>query len=192
MLFFRKFLMYISAVFLFVFCVFSVLLTANIDTNKWVRDLLDNVFALVFKDLTVRIIVLTIATILLIFCLGVVFSAIKFGRRDKTYKVESPYGEVRVSIGAIEDYLNMVKAEVRGVKDMRPKVFLRKGKIKMYVRITLWADSDIGDIVVNVQNAIRSYLTNIMAEEKIGDIRVFVGKIMFREKTESRTGKIRY
>ena len=182
MIFLRKFVMYVSALFLFILSVFSVLLVINKDSNKWIRDILDDVFAVIFKDLTIRIIVLTIATLFLMLCLSVIFSAIKFGRRDRTFGIDSPYGEVKVSIGAIEDYLNVVKSDVKGVKDIRPKVFLRKGKLKIYTRVSLWSDSDISDMVLNVQNAIKSYLEEILGAEKVGDIRVFVSKIVYKEK----------
>ncbi|MEI6846121.1 MAG: alkaline shock response membrane anchor protein AmaP, partial [Candidatus Firestonebacteria bacterium] len=141
------------------------------------------VFLFVYQELTVRIITQTISILLLLLCLGVFFAALKLRRRDKTYKLESPYGEIKVSVGAIEDYIKMIKTEIAGVKDLSPKVFLRKGKVKIYVRMSLYADSEIGDVVVSVQSAIKSYLSNILLEEKIGAIRVFVSNIIYRDKT---------
>jgi len=46
----------------------------------------------------------------------------------------------------------MIRSEIKGVKEIRPKIFLRRGKIKIYVRTTLWSDSLVADMVLNVQN----------------------------------------
>jgi hypothetical protein len=137
MFFIRRLVTYASAVFLFLLSIFSVVLCFNEKTNKFARDLIEDLFMAGYKDMTARIIVLTVATLFLLFSIGVIFSLLKFGRRDKTLKLESPFGEVKVSVGAIEDYINMIRSEIKGVKEIRPKIFLRRGKIKIYVRTTL-------------------------------------------------------
>ncbi|MEI7904193.1 MAG: alkaline shock response membrane anchor protein AmaP [Candidatus Firestonebacteria bacterium] len=186
----RRLLLYVSALFLFVLCGFTVLLGFNEVTNKWARELLDTAFIHVYLDLPVRIIALTVATIFLLLALGTSFSALASRRREKTYKFDSPYGDVKVSLGALEDYLNVMKNDVRGVKDIRPRVFLRKGRIKVYLRATLWSDHAIPDTVLDIQNGAKSYLEDILGPDRVGDIRVFIGKIVQKKQPDKRPSRL--
>jgi hypothetical protein len=188
----RRVLLYSAAVFLLVLSVFTVMLGYSEITNKFARELLNDAFLHIYKDLDVRIIALTVATLFLLLSLAAIFSAIKFRRRESTFKFESPYGEVKVSVGAIEDYLNVLKNEIKGVKDIRPKVFLRKGKLKVYLRVALWSDHTIGDNVLDIQNGAKSYLEDILGPDKVGDIRVFVGTIMQRKQPDKKPARMDY
>ena len=186
----KRILLYSASIFLLILSGFTVLLGYTEASNKWVRGLLDVAFSDVYLYLPIRIIALTIATIFLLFSLGVIFSALTSGRREKMYKFDSPYGDVKVSVGAIEDYLNVMKNDVRGVKDIRPRVFLRKGRIKVYLRVTLWSDHAIPDTVLDIQNGAKSYLEDILGPDKVGDIRVFVGKIVQKKQPDRKPSRM--
>ncbi len=182
----KRFLQYISAGFLFVLSVFCVLLGFNENVNKTVRYFLDQVFTHIYTDLDVRIIVLTVATIFLLLSLGAIVSAIKFGRREQTLGIDSPYGRVGVSAGAVEDYLAMLKNDIKGVRNIFPKVFLRKGKVKVYMKVSLWSENPIGDSVINIQNGAKEYLEEILGVDRVGEIRVFVGKIIQKRSSDKK------
>jgi len=88
MFFIRRLVTYVSAVFLFLLSIFSVILCFNEKSNKMARDLIEDLFMAGYKDMTARIIVLTVATLFLLFSIGVIFSLLKFGRRDKTLNLK--------------------------------------------------------------------------------------------------------
>jgi hypothetical protein len=152
----------------------------DLETNTKIRAVLDTIFKAVHDDITVRILALTFSALMIFIISSITFFAVKFGRRDRTFKIESPYGEVKISIGAIEDYINNIKSELAGVKEIKPRVYLRKGKLKIYIRVSLYSDNDIGDLSVLIQNGIKVYLSNIIGEEMIGSIKLFVNKIIYR------------
>ena len=109
----RKLLMYISAIILLIFSIEGALAGFNETSNQWIKIFVNDVLTVIYTDLTLRIITLTLSIILLLFCVAFIVSSIKFRRRERTVILKSPYGEVKVSLGAIEDFIKMLKGKLK-------------------------------------------------------------------------------
>ncbi|MEK6645804.1 MAG: alkaline shock response membrane anchor protein AmaP [Candidatus Firestonebacteria bacterium] len=182
----RKLLMYISAIILLIFSIEGALAGFNETSNQWIKIFVNDVLTVIYTDLTLRIITLTLSIILLLFCVAFIVSSIKFRRRERTVILKSPYGEVKVSLGAIEDFIKMLKGKIKGVKEIRPKVYVRKAGLKIYVKVSLWSDSNVHEMTQDIQDAIKRHIQNTLGIEKVGDIRVFIEKILYRENKDSK------
>lgn len=184
MQFLRKLLISISGIILLVTSIIGLLLGFDIETNEWIRNIVSSNAEKIYTDITTRTIVLVVSAVFLLLCITVLFSVVKFRRREKTIRLKSPYGEVRVSLGAIEDFIKMIKDQIKGVKEIRTKVFVRSVGLKIYVKVSLWSDSNIHEMAQDLQNTIRRYIQDTLGIQEVAEIRVFVGKILFREKKE--------
>jgi len=182
----RKLLMYISAIVLLIFAIEGVLAGFNETSNQWIKTFVNDSLTLIYNDLTLRIVTLTLSILLLLLCIAFIVSAIKFRRRERTVILKSPYGEVKVSLGAIEDFIKMLKGKIKGVKEIRPKVYVRKAGLKIYVKVSLWSDSNVHEMTQDIQDAIKRHIQNTLGIEKVGDIRVFIEKILYRENKDSK------
>lgn len=178
--------MYISAIILLIFSIEGALAGFNETSNQWIKIFVNDVLTVIYTDLTLRIITLTLSIILLLFCVAFIVSSIKFRRRERTVILKSPYGEVKVSLGAIEDFIKMLKGKIKGVKEIRPKVYVRKAGLKIYVKVSLWSDSNVHEMTQDIQDAIKRHIQNTLGIEKVGDIRVFIEKILYRENKDSK------
>lgn len=184
MYFLRKLLIAISGIILLVASTLGLFLCFDIETNEWIRNVINSYTQKMYVDITLRTTTLVVSAVFLLLCITVLFSVVKFRRREKTVKLKSPYGEVRVSLGAIEDFIKMIKDQIRGVKEIRPKVFVRPTGLKIYAKVSLWSDRNVHEMTQDLQDTIRRYIQDTLGIQEIGEIRVFVSKILFREAKE--------
>lgn len=179
--FLRRMIVFISGIFLLIFSAIGILISFNKESNMWLKNLYDGFNIQILEDFNLKMSVLTISAILLILCISVIFSLLRFNRREKTVSLDSPYGEVKVSLGAIEDFIKNIKDQIKGIKEIRPKVFVRPAGIKIYVKVGLWNDQNITDMAQEIQSTIKYYVHDTLGIKEIAEIKVLVEKILYRE-----------
>ncbi len=134
MMWIRRLTESVSMIIVLVFSFEGFFISFSSQSNVWIRNQVDVLTLRLFEDPTLRALTLVVSILCLIMFLSAVVSLAKFGRREKTVSLKSPYGEVAVSLGAIEDFIKVIKDRVSGVKELRPKVFARADGLKIYVR----------------------------------------------------------
>ena len=177
----RRGLVIISGLFLLIFTIVGILASFDKYTNSLVVILFQHLNTAILTDFGLKIIILIISIVLFLFCISVIFSILRFNRREKTVSLKSPYGEVKVSLGAIEDFIKNIKDQIKGIKEIRAKVFARPNGIKIYSKVTLWSDQNISEMAKEIQSTIRYYLHDTLGIEDIAEIKVLVEKILLRD-----------
>ncbi len=180
MILLRKVLVVLSGLVVLLFAVELLLISLTEPTNVWMLQQSQDITQALYRDPTLRMISLGSSGIFLLTCLSVFFSMISFGRREKTISLPTPYGEVTIALGAIEDFIKVAKDHVQGVHELRPKVFVRGNGLKIYIRASVYSDQSIAGVAQDIQETIRRYVQETLGIEQPVEIRVFVGKIRYR------------
>lgn len=104
---------------------------------------------------------------------------------DQTLVHESDLGEVRISIGAVENLVRKVARQVKGVRDVRGWVSLAGGRINVRLRTVISPDVSVPEVSTSIQNTVRDCLQSVVGVEA-GEVRVFVENIS----NEARRGRV--
>jgi len=112
-------------------------------------------------------------------------------QRRKTIAFENPYGQVTLSLTAIEDYIKKLTHKMSEVKEIRSSVFAGKSGIEVIVKTVLYSDGNIPEVTERMQNAIRLRMEEMLGIEEPVLIKVHVAKILHREKETEPKGAIK-
>jgi len=114
--------------------------------------------------------------------LGLIFLKMRLsaGTKDKYISFDNPEGEVTLSIKAIEDFVRRVGHEFGQVVDMSSKIVPAHGGLKVKVKVSLLAGSNVPQLTENIQHEIKSRVQNILGIENVLGIEVNVNKIIPR------------
>lgn len=114
------------------------------------------------------------------------FGNLEKRRTERTVVLESPLGEIMVSLGAIEDFSRVVKNQVKGVKDIKGKVISTRKGMKVTARVTLYSDRSVSEVTQEVQEAIVKYIQYTLGIEAPIKPTVIVSKIVFKSKEDEK------
>jgi len=99
----------------------------------------------------------------------------------KTIIFENPYGEVSLSLSAVEDHVRKLTNKMSEIKEIKSNITAGKAGIEVTARVALYSDVNIPEATEKIQNAIRSRLQEILGIEETVAIKVHVTKIVQRE-----------
>jgi len=105
-------------------------------------------------------------------------------RYGSTISFRNPEGEVRVSLGAIEEFLKRLEGGFERVREMKPKLSMTKKGLEINARLTLEPNTNIPDVAARVQGTIRDYTEGVLGIKNIASIKVFVTKIAHEHEME--------
>ncbi len=140
-----------------------------------------------YGDLRIKVIIFFVG--ILLFLLWIWFLQGLFIRREREKNIafQTEKGEVVISLGAVEDFLKKVCAEISEIRDLRPIIRAkRKGKIYVELRLVLNPIEELPDFTSNLQNLVKEKLQTLLGTEDIR-VRIFVSKILSLKK--KREGK---
>ncbi len=103
-------------------------------------------------------------------------------QREKTIAFNNPYGQVTVSLSAIEDFIKRLSASIPEIRDLRSNVIAGKKGIEIHTRVSLWADAKIPETTENIQAIVRNRIQEMLGIEEPIVVRMHVGKIVEKEK----------
>ncbi len=103
-------------------------------------------------------------------------------KRHKTIAFENPYGQVTLSLSAIEDYIRKLTNSMTEIKEIRSNITAGKSGIEIVARAVLYSDINIPDVTEKIQNVIRLRLQEMLGIEEKVTIKIHVTKIVQREK----------
>lgn len=120
---------------------------------------------------------------------GLIFLKMRISARtgDKCISFDNPEGEVTISIKAIEDFVKRVGQEFSQIVDMSSQIVPVHGGLKVKVKVSLLAGSNVPQITENIQHVIKSRVQNILGIESILGIEVNVSKIIPGTGSEEET-----
>ena len=111
-------------------------------------------------------------------------------RKHKTIAFDNPYGQVTVSLTAIEDYIKKLTHKMAEIKEIRSNISAGKSGIEVITKVALYSDVNIPEVTEKIQNAIRSRLQEMLGIEETVIIKVHVAKIVQGEKGVEKEGVI--
>jgi len=179
-----------TLLFLFVGVMFIAISTTQ-TANQWSLNAAQNFINSLAKTDTAKIIAIRLVVLLLgIFLIAValftMFGNLEKRRTERTVVLESPLGEIMVSLGAIEDFSRVVKNQVKGVKDIKGKVISTRKGMKVTARVTLYSDRSVSEVTQEVQEAIVKYIQYTLGIEAPIKPTVIVSKIVFKSKEDEK------
>lgn len=108
-------------------------------------------------------------------------------KKHKTVAFDNPYGQVTLSLSAIEDYVKKLTHTMTELNEFKANITAStKSGIEVTARAELYSDVNIPEVTEKVQNAIRLRLQEIMGVEEKVTIKIHVTKIVQREKGVSQ------
>lgn len=112
-----------------------------------------------------------------------------FARRrfpSQTLTQDTELGEVRVSLGAVENLVKKVAHQVRGVRDVRAWVGKNPGGgIDVELTAVVSPDSNIPSLSDQIQTSVRDYVHNVVGVS-VGQVKVLIENIS----NEARRGRV--
>ncbi len=168
-----------------------VAMSSTQGANTWSLTTAQNLINSLSKSDTANIIAIRLAVLSTgIFLLAVAFFTIwgniEKRRTERTVVLQSPNGEIMVSLSAIEDFSRVVKNQVKGVKDIKGKVISTRKGLKVTAHVTLFSDRSVADVTQEVQEAIIQYIQFTLGIETEIKPTVVVSKVVFKSKEEEK------
>ncbi len=124
------------------------------------------------QDPTGRLVTGMIGLLFLVASLRLLYSA--FGqRRAGQIILDTEMGEVKISLKAVENLVNKVGKQVKGIRDVKATV----GGNEKQVKVTLYAwvqpESNVPEVTAELQDTIKRQVRNVIGVE-VSQIRIYV------------------
>lgn len=100
-------------------------------------------------------------------------------RRDRPWQTlihETDIGEVRVSLGAVENLISKVTRGLKGVRDVRTAVFPTTGGIGVRLRTVVSPEVNVPETARHIQQTVTDYTKNVVGVE-VTEVKVLVNNI---------------
>jgi uncharacterized alkaline shock family protein YloU len=101
---------------------------------------------------------------------------------ERNIAFRTDYGEVLVSLSAIEEYIRRFLREDPEIKELRVKVSARKKNLLVLLRAVILSESNIPGVTENIQSQLRARLQEMLGMEEPITVRLYVSKIGEEEK----------
>jgi len=129
-----------------------------------------------------RSVSLITGVVLLLLMIYYVIGNVQASRRERTVVLQTPMGEVLVSLPAIEDFARVLKGKIEGLRDIKGRVIYTRRGLKVSARVTVLAEYSIADVTQKTQDAIRNYIQHTLGIEQEINPTVMVTKVVNRER----------
>jgi hypothetical protein len=171
-------------IFLFSFSgVFAVSISLNQDANKWWLNAVQTLANYLNQSMPARISLLSFGIFLIAIALLTIIGNIESKKNERTVVLQSPHGDILVSLSAIEDFSRIVKNEISGVKDIKGRVLSKRKGLYVTAKVTLYSDKS-AETTQQIQEAIIRYIQYTLGIEAPVKPTVIVSKIAYRSPAE--------
>ena len=127
--------------------------------------------------------------VMFLFGIIVIILNISARRPEKSFSVENPEGEIRITFGAIEDMLKKSTSHIEGIEDIRPIVIEGKRGLEILCRVSATEDVSIPQITMRIQDVIKSQVRDVLGIEEMGAVRIHIYRIAPRARTKATSKK---
>lgn len=183
---FNRILIGINILFFLIAGIFGTSISINQEANKWWVSIVQNFAEYLNQSTIARISVLIISIILILIAILTIIGNIENRRAERTVVLQSPYGEIMVSLSAIEDFSRIVKNEIKGVKEIKGKVLSKRKGLDVTAKVTLYSDRAVADVTQEIQQAIIRYIQYTLGIDAEIKPKVVVKKVVYRSGEEEK------
>jgi len=107
-------------------------------------------------------------------------------RRQRTIAFENPYGEVTLSLSAIEDYIIKLAHKMPEIKDIKSNIYVGKSGVEIAAKVVLYSEINIPKVTEKIQGAIHVRLQEMLGIEEKVTIKINVTKIVHKDKQSGK------
>jgi len=151
-------------------------------------DLISGPLSYALEGSAGRAISLISGLVLLLIVVYYILGNVQASRRERTVVLQTPLGEVLVSLPAIEDFARVLKGKIEGLRDIKGRVIYTRRGLKVSARVTVLSDFSIAEVTQKTQDAIRHYIQHTLGIEQEINPTVVVTKVVNRERPASPGG----
>ena len=174
-----------TTIFLFSFFgIFTASISISQNANKWWLDAVQTLAVYLNQSMPARISLLSFGIFLIAVALLTIIGNIESKRNERTVVLQSPHGDILVSLAAIEDFSRVVKNEIEGVKEIKGKVLSKRKGLFVTAKVTLYSDKSVAETTQAIQEAIIRYIQYTLGIEAPVKPTVIVAKIAYRSQAE--------
>jgi uncharacterized alkaline shock family protein YloU len=101
---------------------------------------------------------------------------------EKNIAFKTEYGEVLVSLSAIEDYVRKIMRDDPDIRDLRSKVTARKRGLTISLKAAILSEINIPSITEKIQSELRRKVQEMLGMEEPVMVKVFITKIGEKER----------
>lgn len=147
-----------------------------------VGDAISGPLSYALEGMSGRLASLAIGVILLGVAVYFVLGNLQAVRRERTVVLQTPMGEVLVSLPAIEDFARVLKNRIEGLRDIKGRVIYTRRGLKVSARVTVLSEYSIAEVTQKVQDGIRTYIQQTLGIQQEITPTVVVTKVVSRER----------
>ena len=122
-----------------------------------------------------------IGLLIILICIRTIQNSIAKAQREKTIAFEGNYGQVSVSLSAVEDMIKKLLLDFRELKEIRPQVTASKRGLEVVLKVVLSSHINIPEFTGKIQSLVRSKLQSMLGIEEEINIKVEIRKILYSE-----------
>lgn len=126
-----------------------------------------------------------LASLSLVVSLRFIYFGFHRDRPHQTLIHQTDMGEVRISLGAIENLVTKVARSLRGVRDVRARVYSSGDGLGVRVRSVVSPEVNVPDTARLIQQTVTNYTRNVVGVE-LTEVKVMVHNIT----NESKRGRV--
>ena len=89
---------------------------------------------------------------------------------------ETDMGQVRVSVEAIKNMVNRVTSQIKGVRDVKPKVSAFPEGVSIFLRVSVTPETNIPSASDEIQNKVGAYIEDV-AGIKVKAVKILVDSV---------------
>jgi uncharacterized alkaline shock family protein YloU len=144
-------------------------------------DHFDALLSLVESTPNLRIITGLLGLLVILISVRTIQNSLAKVQREKTIAFEGNYGQVSISLAAVEDMIWKLLLEFKELKDVKPVVTASKKGLQTTLRVVLSSYTNIPEFTGKVQNVVRAKLQTMLGLEEEIQVRVEIKKILYPE-----------
>lgn len=172
----------IFVVFIALLLIFSLkcfLVCFRIMEEEYLLSLIRYNLHLIYTESVTRIILIAIGLALFLLALYLIWVKQKMLQQLAYVKVDTDFGEIKISIYSLEQIILNILSEIDGVNKIKPEIQIQKGgDIKTVLELVIAKDCNIPDIANFIQQKLKEELPKISGIN-VGEIKINVVKIDF-------------
>lgn len=181
---FNRILIGITVLLFLTFGVFSASISLNQEANKIWLSAVQTLADYLNQSMPARVSLLSFGIFLIAIALLTVIGNIESKKNERTVVLQSPHGDILVSLAAIEDFSRVVKNEIDGVKDIKGRVLSKRKGLYVTAKVTLYSDKSVAETTQQIQEAIIRYIQYTLGIEAPVKPTVIVSKIAYKSPAE--------
>lgn len=183
---FNRILIGINILFFLIAGLFGASISINQDANEWWVTMVQTLANYLNNSMIARVTVLIVSLLLILVAVLIIIGNIENRRAERTVILQSPYGDIMVSLGAIEDFSRIVKNEVKGVKEIKGRVLSKRKGLDVTAKVTLFSDRAVAEVTQEVQEAIIRYIQYTLGINAEIKPKVVVSKVVYKSQEEKK------